>query len=127
MSDLKNLLYVDDEAMNLFLFENLLSGNFNITTANTPDKGLEILKKNDSFDIVISDMKMPGMNGIEFINKAKEFYKQCPYMILSGYGKIPEIEEALDTNLICEYLQKPFDVNGITRSINQEIEKFQAV
>jgi DNA-binding NtrC family response regulator len=124
MSNLKNLLYVDDEAMNLFLFKNLLSRSFNIVTASSPEQGIEILKENSSFDIVISDMKMPGMNGIEFIKKAKGFYKNCPYMILSGYGKIPEIEEALDTNLICGYLQKPFDVNGITRSINQEIENF---
>jgi len=124
MSDLKNLLYVDDEAMNLFLFENLLSRNFNIVTASSPEKGIEILKENDSFDIVITDMKMPVMNGIEFIKIAMEFYKKCPFMILSGYNKIPEIEEALETNLICGYLQKPFNVDGITRTINQEIEKF---
>ena len=124
MSDSKNILYVDDEAMNLFLFENLLARNFDIVTANSPEKGIEILKENDSFDLVISDMKMPGMNGLEFIKMAQDFYKKCPYMILSGYDKIPEIEEALETGLICGYLQKPFEVNDITRTINHEIENF---
>ncbi|MBO6620705.1 MAG: response regulator [Balneola sp.] len=127
MSNLKKVLYVDDEAMNLFLFENLLAENFEIVTAKSPEKGLEILSEDDSFDLVISDMKMPGMNGLEFIRKAQEFYKACPYNILSGYHKIPEIEEALESGLICSYLQKPFEVDEITASINKDIEAFQRV
>lgn len=127
MSDLKKVLYVDDEAMNLFLFENLLAENFEIVTARSPEKGLEILSEDDTFDLIISDMKMPGMNGLEFIRKAQEFYKACPYNILSGYHKIPEIEEALESGLICSYLQKPFEVGEITTSINKDIESFQLV
>jgi DNA-binding NtrC family response regulator len=127
MSDLRKVLYVDDEVMNLFLFENLLSKNFDIVTTKNPEKGLEILKEGNSFDAVISDMKMPGMNGLEFIRKAKEFYSSCPYIILSGYHKIPEIEEALEQGLICNYLQKPYEVNEIADSINQEIRSFAGV
>jgi DNA-binding NtrC family response regulator len=124
MSDLKKILYVDDEVMNLFLFENLLAQNFEIVTTKSPEKGLEILETDDSFDLIISDMKMPGMNGLEFIKKAQEFYKTCPYNILSGYHKIPEIEEALESGIICSYLQKPFEVEEITASINKDIESF---
>lgn len=127
MSDLKKILYVDDEVMNLFLFENLLAQNFEIVTARSPEKGLEILSEDDTFDLIISDMKMPGMNGLEFIKKAQEFYKKCPYNILSGYHKIPEIEEALESGLISSYLQKPFEVDAITASINKDIETFQDV
>ena len=111
--------------MNLFLFENLLAETFEIVTARSPEKGLEILSEDDSFDLIISDMKMPGMNGLEFIRKAQEFYKACPFNILSGYHKIPEIEEALESGLICSYLQKPFEVGEITASINKDIESFQ--
>lgn len=125
MSDLKKILYVDDEVMNLFLFENLLAPNFEIVTAKSPVKGLEILRDDDSFDLIISDMKMPGMNGLEFIRQAKEFYKKCPYLILSGYHKIPEIEEALESGMIRGYLQKPFEVDEITATIHQEIEAFE--
>jgi|TARA_R110001599_G_scaffold69410_2_gene195226 two-component system response regulator (stage 0 sporulation protein F) len=124
MPDLKKILYVDDEVMNLFLFENLLAQNFEIVTTKSPEKGLEILETDDSFDLIISDMKMPGMNGLEFIKKAQEFYKTCPYNILSGYHKIPEIEEALESGIICSYLQKPFEVEEITASINKDIESF---
>ncbi|MEO9887188.1 MAG: response regulator [Balneola sp.] len=125
MSDLKKVLYVDDEVMNLFLFENLLAGKFEILTAKSPELGLEILKKDDTIDIVISDMKMPVMNGLQFIEKAQEFYKKCPYLILSGYHKIPEIEEALESGMIRGYLQKPFEVDKITATIHKEIEAFE--
>jgi two-component system, response regulator, stage 0 sporulation protein F len=126
MSNLKKVLYVDDEVMNLFLFENLLSNNFEIETTKNPEKGLEILKEDASFDVVISDMKMPGMNGLEFIKRAKEFYKNCPYLILSGYHKIPEIEEALEEGFISNFLQKPFEVEEITAIIHKEIEAFES-
>lgn len=125
MSDLKKVLYVDDEVMNLFLFENLLAENFEILTAKSPELGLEILKNDDTIDIVISDMKMPVMNGLQFIEKAQEFYKKCPYLILSGYHKIPEIEEALESGMIRGYLQKPFEVDQITATIHKEIEAFE--
>ena len=125
MSNLKKVLYVDDEVMNLFLFENLLANNFDIETTKSPEKGLEIVKENPGFDVVISDMKMPGMNGLEFIKQAKEFYNKCPYLILSGYHKIPEIEDALEEGLICNFLQKPFEVEEISATIHREIEAFQ--
>ncbi|HCT52271.1 MAG TPA: histidine kinase, partial [Balneola sp.] len=91
-----------------------------------PEKGLEILKEDASFDVVISDMKMPGMNGLEFIKRAKEFYINCPYLILSGYHKIPEIEEALEEGFISNFLQKPFEVEEITAIIHKEIEAFES-
>ncbi len=125
MSDLKKVLYVDDEVMNLFLFENLLAGKFEILTAKSPELGLEILKNDNTIDIVISDMKMPVMNGLQFIEKAQEFYKKCPYLILSGYHKISEIEEALESGMIRGYLQKPFEVDQITATIHKEIEAFE--
>jgi ActR/RegA family two-component response regulator len=57
----------------------------------------------------------------------KVLYSSCPYIILSGYHKIPEIEEALEQGLICNYLQKPYEVNEIADSINQEIRSFAGV
>lgn len=127
MSNLKKVLYVDDEVMNLFLFENLLAEKFNIVTAKSPELGLEILRSDNTIDLVISDMKMPAMNGLQFISKAQEFYKECPYLILSGYHKIPEIEEALESGIIRRYLQKPFEVDEISNAINEEIEAFQTI
>ena len=123
-TDTLKILYVDDELMNLFLFENLLAKDFEVLTANSAEKGLQILQDEKGVKVVISDMKMPKMNGIQFIKAAKEFHNHCPYLILSGYNKGEEIEEALETELIMDYLQKPYEVRDITKSIRKAVENF---
>lgn len=66
------ILYVDDEEFNLMLFEANLDYKYNILTALEGYSGLELLTKNNDIKIVISDMKMPKMNGVEFYKKCKE-------------------------------------------------------
>ena len=65
------ILYVDDEIINLQLFEINFSKNYNVIIADNGFSGLEILENNPDISVVISDMKMPNMNGLEFIKKAK--------------------------------------------------------
>lgn len=115
-----SVLYVDDEPINLILFEKKLNKKFNISTADSGFSGLEYLEANSKPDIVISDMKMPGMNGIEFIKKAKVLYPDVVFMILTGFGITEEIESALQDRLIEKYLQKPFDFNKIEKVILSE-------
>lgn len=67
-----NILYVDDEQLNLQLFATVFKKKFNVITAESGLEGLEKLDKNKDICIVISDMRMPEMNGIEFINTAKK-------------------------------------------------------
>jgi two-component system response regulator (stage 0 sporulation protein F) len=70
------LLYVDDEPLNLRLFEVNFRKKFTIRTALSGEAGLDILCREPSIPVVITDMKMPGMNGIEFIKKAKEQFPE---------------------------------------------------
>ncbi|HPV57322.1 MAG TPA: response regulator, partial [Tenuifilaceae bacterium] len=64
------ILYVDDEQINLELFKINFRNDFDIRIANSALKGLEILQE-EEIDVVISDLKMPHMNGLEFIEKIK--------------------------------------------------------
>ena len=68
--------------------------------------------------VVVSDMKMPGMNGIEFIKEAKEKYPRICYFILTGFEITKEITRALDDKLINNYFKKPFNMDEIESSIN---------
>ena len=70
----KKILYVDDEQLNLTLFDINFKKKYNVTTAISGKQALEYLENNADTDIVISDMKMPQMTGIEFISIAKEKY-----------------------------------------------------
>ena len=117
MAEFNNVttLYVDDEDVNLFLFNANFKNKFNVTTAQSPVKALDIIdEKHDEIIIVISDMHMPVMNGVEFIKKAHQKHSNIYYYILSGFDHNPEIEQALEQKLISKFLTKPFDVDEIT-------------
>jgi DNA-binding NtrC family response regulator len=115
----KKILYVDDEQINLLLFEANLKGKFEIITAESGNDALEVIANNKNIDVVISDMKMPFMNGVEFIKKAKSELPKAGYYILTGYGMTDEIKDALDKGLILKKFDKPFEICEIINEIEK--------
>jgi len=116
---MSKVLYVDDERLNLMLFAAHLEKRYKVLTANNGADGLLILKENSDIRVVVSDMKMPHMNGIEFIKKAMEIAPDAVFYILTGFEITQEIQQALDEGLIRKYFRKPFDI----KEISVEIEK----
>lgn len=116
---MKKILYIDDEEINLMLFEAILEGQYEVLTATDGAKGLEVLQANPDICIVFSDMKMPVMNGLQFITEAKAQYESIPYYLLTGFDITEEIQEYIDNGLIVNCLRKPFEMQRII----SEIEK----
>lgn len=121
MTDKIAILYVDDEPINLKLFELNFRSKYNILTASDGFEGLEILKNTSNIPIVISDMRMPGMNGLEFIAIAKQLFPSIIFYILTGYDITDEINEAINSNLIDKYFRKPFNFKEIDSAISEVI------
>jgi response regulator RpfG family c-di-GMP phosphodiesterase len=117
-----SILYVDDEPINLMLFSLNFKSKYNIITALSGMEGLTKLKENSAVSIVISDMRMPGMNGIEFIRRAKKEFPSIKYYILTGFDITEEIAEALSQKLICKYFNKPFNIEEIDKSIIEAMQ-----
>ena len=105
------VLYVDDEPINLELFQMSFRNSFNVLIAESGHSGLNVLKDSEKIQVVISDMKMPEMNGIEFIKKAKKIYDNIYYLILTGFEINDEIRDSLKSGLIKGYFQKPLNKN----------------
>jgi two-component system, response regulator, stage 0 sporulation protein F len=118
MDNIITLLYVDDETINLKLFEIYFKDKFNVITASSGFDGLEKLKEDPLISVVVSNMRMPGMNGIEFIRLAREQFPGVIYFLLSGYDITDEIEQALKEHVISKYFKKPFNMREIELSIN---------
>ncbi len=112
------ILYVDDESLNLLLFKMNFEKRYTVLTCESGKEGLAVLEQHKHIDIVVSDMKMPHMTGIEFIKKAREINTGIYYYILTGFEITDEIQEALDNDLIRKYFQKPFNVKEITQEID---------
>ena len=120
MAEKKVILYVDDEEINVQLFRINFSLHFDVLTGNSGFDGLALLEKHPETNVIISDMKMPEMNGLEFIARAKEKYPEKRFYILTGYEITDEIQEALSTGLIRRYFSKPFNMHEIEGAINEE-------
>lgn len=118
----KTILYVDDEPINLRLFALNLKRDFNVLTAESAAQGISVLNANNEISVVISDMRMPGMNGLEFILKARNDRKDIKYFILTGYDITFEIAQALANGIIIEYFSKPFEARKIIDVINRELD-----
>ena len=84
-------------------------------------KGLEVLDNNPDILVVVSDMKMPNMNGIEFIKQAKEKHPDIKFYILTGFEITEEIQEAIKLKLIVKYFRKPFNMKEIDTAISEAI------
>lgn len=122
MSDKTKIMYVDDEEMNLLLLKLNFEKKYIVVTANSGVQALDLLESQSDIVIVISDMKMPTMTGIEFIRKARIKFPNIKFFILTGYDITNEIQEALDTNMILNYFRKPFNYNEIDNAIQTALE-----
>jgi YesN/AraC family two-component response regulator len=102
-----NVLYVDDEIINLELFKLTYKSDFFIVIAISAFEALKILDE-QNIDIIITDFRMPGMNGIELINVVKEKFpnKQC--ILLTGYYEAGLAEDPNIKEKVYKYMRKPF-------------------
>ena len=93
------ILHVEDDVMDAKLTRLFLKrmgyDNFDITNVRSAEQGLEILRK-ENFDVVVSDYKMPGMNGIEFLEKLRRRGNGIPFIIFTGKGEERVAIEALN-------------------------------
>ena len=120
MKDRPAILYVDDEETNLLLFQMAFEGARDVLIANSPNEGLIKLTENKERIIsVISDMHMPKMNGVQFINEARKILNTIPYFILSGYSYNDEVDAALKEKKILKFFTKPFDRAEIEEYLNK--------
>jgi len=118
MKDRPAILYVDDEDTNLLLFRIAFENDREVLLANSPEEGLIKLMENKArIKAVISDMNMPTMNGVQFVEEAKKRISDIPYFILSGYSYSDEIDVALKSRMIEKFFTKPFNRKEIELSL----------
>jgi HD-like signal output (HDOD) protein/CheY-like chemotaxis protein len=121
----QRLLFVDDERSILRALERLFCDfDGEILTAESGEEGLKILL-DSPVDIVISDMRMPKMNGHQFLKKVKVLYPSTTRLILSGYADEKEILNSLIDGSNNLYLLKPWNNEDLTNKIGQILEARQ--
>lgn len=117
MSEKTKILYLDDEEINIMIFEMNFSKKFDVISGLNGHEGLKLLETHPDIKVVVSDMKMPGMTGLEFIKLARVKHPNIAYYILTGFEITDEIQQALNQKIILEYFKKPFDLKKIAATL----------
>ena len=117
------ILYVDDDQFNITLFEFNFKSEFDILNATSGTEALELINTHKNIDAVVSDVRMPEMDGIELITKIKNVRKEIPCFLLTGYGGAQEVIDAIDQQLIVGYFSKPFDKDNIITTLKSTINE----
>jgi len=118
----KTILLVDDEdSILVSVGWAMEKSNFEVTTASDGGKALELLRSN-VFDLVITDLKMPGIGGLEVLQQVKEQYPRTSVFILTGFGDIQTAIQALQLGAD-DYLLKPCDIDELLQKAERSFER----
>jgi DNA-binding NtrC family response regulator len=116
------ILIVDDEENILHALKRLFrKENYQIFTATSAEEGLKIMDQQD-VDLIISDLKMPGTNGVEFFAQTKEKKPEALRIMLTGHADLKSVLDAIDKGEIYRFLLKPWDDDEFKLSIKQALE-----
>jgi response regulator RpfG family c-di-GMP phosphodiesterase len=124
---MEQILIVDDEKNLLAGLERQLRGTFNIVTAEGGLNGLRALQENGPFAVIVSDMRMPDMNGIQFLMKASELYPDTVRMMLTGNADLETAMHAVNEGNIFRFLTKPCDKATMEWALADGIKQYRLV
>ncbi|MDO9139985.1 MAG: EAL domain-containing protein, partial [Methylobacter sp.] len=117
------LLLVDDEKNILASLNRILCREgYQILMATSGEEGLELMAKH-RVDVVISDQRMTGMSGVEFLRRVKLMYPNAVRMILSGYTEIDTLTDAINKGEIYQFINKPWDNNALLATIREAFSR----
>lgn len=123
---MENILIVDDEKNYLLVLEDLLSEEgYGVFTADSAQDGLEILRAND-LDVVITDMKMPRMDGMAFLEAIQLQNTDLPVIMMTAFGSVEKAVEAMRKGAY-DYILKPFKNEELKLTIRKAIDHYRLV
>jgi putative two-component system response regulator len=119
-----NILVVDDEVSNLKLLKRTFRKDYNVFMAQGGEEGLEIMR-NNKIDLIITDQRMPGMTGVEFLEKTIEEYPDTIRLIITGYTDADALIKAINTGRVYRYIKKPWEPEELKNTVKRALESYQ--
>ena len=121
-----SILVVDDsEAVCKALRDVLTTSGYAVRTAPSGERAMQIMET-AQMDLIITDLKMSGMSGIQLLKKVKEKHPSLPVVILTGFGDMDSVIEAMRSG-VADYLKKPFSINEVLQVTERELKRSQQI
>lgn len=121
MTSSSRVLFVDDDALILSCFQRLLGRRFDLHCALGPQEALHALETQGPFAVVVSDMKMPGLSGLELLQKAKHLSPGVVGLVLSGNTEIDCLDDAVRSGMVYRIVQKPCPHGELTKILEEAL------
>ena len=118
---IKRILVVDDDAMNLMLTKRILEKEYNVLLAESGKEAL-LKMKGEKIDLILLDIAMPEMNGIETFERMKEISVDIPVIFLTASGYEDDVRSAIRLGAV-NYLKKPFFPKELLKRVAKELDK----
>ncbi|MCQ8240934.1 ATP-binding protein [Rhizosaccharibacter radicis] len=112
------VLLVDDEADILVALEDLLEDEFRVLSTTSPADALAILRREPDVSVIVSDQRMPGMNGDQFLSRARQ-HSDAQALLLTGYADLSAVVSAVNDGRISGYAHKPWEPAALLAMIRQ--------
>lgn len=124
---MERILLVDDEENVTSGYQRNLRTKFLITTATSANEALKKISNSETFSVVVSDYKMPEMNGVEFLSKVREISPDTVRFLLTGYADVNTAIDAVNQGNVFRILTKPCSTEQLTNSIYDGIEQYRLI
>jgi DNA-binding NtrC family response regulator len=121
MSQTKVLLVDDEVEFTAALAERLQLRHYSVQTANNALEALGLVFKNRP-DVIILDLRIPGMDGIETLKTIKKYDPTIEVIMLTGHGDVQSVQEGMKSGAF-EYIMKPVDIGELTSKIDKARKK----
>ena len=118
------ILLVDDEKDNLQALQRLLRGEFQVATTASPIEALQLIGSH-TYNVIVSDQRMPSMSGVELLEKAKKLSPHSTRILLTGYTDIDSVIDSINRGHIYRYIAKPWDPEELKLTLRQANEAFR--
>ncbi len=118
------ILVVDDETPNLRTLDRLFRDEHDVVTAESGHEGIDLLAHHD-IALIISDQRMPGMNGIDFLTQAARIRRHTTRIILTGYTDVGDLVKAINSGVIYRYITKPWINTDLMQTVRSGLEHYE--
>jgi DNA-binding NtrC family response regulator len=120
------ILVVDDESANLRTLERIFRNDYSVLIAQSGPEALAILEQHD-VALLISDQRMPGMTGIELLQKTVQLRPHMVRILLTGYTDVGTLIEAINCGHVYKYVTKPWNNDDLSVTVSRALEHFEAI
>ncbi|BAY63960.1 response regulator receiver modulated serine phosphatase with GAF sensor [Calothrix brevissima NIES-22] len=121
------LMVVDDEPDNLDLLYRTFRRDFDVYQANHALSALEILDKEGEMAVIISDQRMPEMNGTEFLSRTVERFPDTIRILLTGFTDVEDLVDAINSGQVFKYITKPWNPQRLKALVEQATDTYRLV